>query len=151
MKSIAMVGAVMLAGLFAQSASANECVHTVEATASMAFNVKEIAVKKSCKEVTINLKNTGTMAKAIMGHNIVITKTADMTAVANDGMAAGADKNYVKPNDARVIAASTVIGGGETTTFKFKTDKLSAKEAYSFFCSFPGHSAIMKGTFKVVG
>ncbi|OZA04939.1 MAG: hypothetical protein B7X95_08425, partial [Methylophilaceae bacterium 17-44-8] len=62
-------------GFFASSAFAGACDVNVEATAAMAFNVKEIAVPKTCKEITLNLKNTGTMAKAVMGHNVVISKT----------------------------------------------------------------------------
>jgi azurin len=48
--------------------------------------------------------------------------------------------------DARVIAHTKVIGGGETDSVTFSTAALKAGEAYSYFCSFPGHSALMKGT-----
>jgi azurin len=47
-----------------------------------------------------------------------------------------------------VIANTKVIGGGQTTSVKFATSALKAGESYTFFCSFPGHSAIMKGAFK---
>ena len=50
--------------------------------------------------------------------------------------------------DARVLAFTKVIGGGQTTSVKFSTAALKKGEAYTYFCSFPGHSAIMKGTFK---
>jgi azurin len=40
------------------------------------------------------------------------------------------------------------VGGGQSDTIKFATSALKQGEAYSFFCSFPGHSAIMKGAFK---
>ncbi len=134
----------------ANVAFAGTCDVNVEATAAMAFNVKEIAVAKTCKEITINLKNTGTMAKAMMGHNLVISKTSDMQAVISDGMSAGLANNYVKPNDARVIGFTTVIGGGESTSVKFKLNNVKATESYSFFCSFPGHGAVMKGIFKLI-
>jgi azurin len=42
-----------------------------------------------------------------------------------------------------------VLGGGESATIKFKTDKLNTKDAFAFFCSFPGHSAVMNGVVKV--
>jgi len=89
------------------------------------------------------------MAKNIMGHNVVIAKTADMKGVLDDGSAAGLDANYVKKDDARVVAHTKIIGGGESDTVKFKLDKVKAGEDYSFFCSFPGHSMMMKGAFKV--
>jgi len=142
--------AVVVSALWSSAVFAGECDVAIDATASMAFSTKEISVPKKCKEVTITLKNSGTMAKNIMGHNVVISKTADMKAVLDDGSAAGLDANYVKKDDARVIAHTKIIGGGETDSVKFKLDKVKAGDDYSFFCSFPGHSMMMKGAFKVM-
>ncbi|MCP4237751.1 MAG: azurin, partial [Aestuariibacter sp.] len=44
-----------------------------------------------------------------------------------------------------------IIGGGEQDTVTFDMSKLSSAEDYTFFCSFPGHFAIMKGSFIVKG
>ncbi len=44
-----------------------------------------------------------------------------------------------------MIAATKVIGGGESASVSFDVAKLQAGDAYTFFCSFPGHSSIMKG------
>jgi len=148
MKRSVMV--VMVCGLLSSMAFAGECDIAIDATASMAFSTKEISVPKKCKEVKITLKNSGTMAKNIMGHNVVISKTADMKAVLDDGSVAGLDADYVKKDDARVIAHTKIIGGGESDTVKFKLDKVKAGDDYSFFCSFPGHSMMMKGAFKVI-
>jgi azurin len=136
--------------MFVNLAFAGTCDVNVIATATMAFNVKEIAVPKTCKEITLNLKNTGTMAKAVMGHNVVISKTSDMEAVIKDGISAGLASNYVKPKDSRVVGYTSVIGGGETTTAKIKLSNVKATDSYSFYCSFPGHASIMKGVFKLV-
>ncbi len=125
--------------LYTASVFAGACDVNVEATATMAFNVKEISVPKTCKEITVNLKNNGTMAKS-----------ADMHAVITDGIDAGLDNNYVKKNDARVVGHTAVIGGGESTSAKIKLTNLKASESYMFFCSFPGHGAVMKGTFKLI-
>ena len=145
-----VVLSALISCVYASSTLAGECDVSVEGTANMAFSVKEIAVPKTCKEVSITLKNSGTLAKKIMGHNLVITKTADMKGVVVDGMAAGLDKNYLKPNDKRVIAYTKVLDAGESATIKFKTNNLKPTEAYSFFCSFPGHSTMMKGAFKLI-
>ncbi|NQX03151.1 hypothetical protein HQ447_21035 [bacterium] len=59
----------------------------------MAFNAKELAVSKTCKVITVNLKNTGAVAKAIMDHHLVITKTYYMQVVIIDGMEAGLANN----------------------------------------------------------
>ena len=136
--------------LSSQAFAAAACDLNVEVTEAMAYTVKNIDVPKSCKAFTINLKAQGTMAKTVMGHNIVITKEADKEAVTTDGGTAGAASNYVKAKDARVVANTEVIGGGESASVKFKVKKLSAKEKYVFFCSFPGHGAIMKGVVNLV-
>ena len=128
---------------------AAQCDITVEGNDAMQFNTKEIVVDKTCTEFTINLKHTGQLPKAAMGHNLVITKEADKQGVANDGMPAGLDNNYVKPGDERVIAHTPVIGGGESASVKLDVSKLAAGENYAFFCSFPGHWAIMNGTLKL--
>ncbi|OEC46399.1 azurin [Pseudomonas sp. 1D4] len=129
---------------------AAECAVDVEATDQMTFNTKEIKVSKSCKSFTVNLKHVGKLPKAVMGHNWVLTKTADAQSVATESMAAGVDKDYVKADDARIIAHTKLIGGGESTSVSFDVSKLAAGESYEFFCSFPGHVAMMKGNLALV-
>lgn len=139
---------VLTASTSASAAAA--CSIDVGVTEAMAFSTKNIDVPKTCKDFTVNLKVAGTMAKAVMGHNLVVSKAADQQAVVDDGNKAGLAGNYVKANDARVVVATKVIGGGENTSSKFSVSKLNAKDAYTFYCSFPGHSMIMKGTLKLV-
>ncbi|AAN53885.1 azurin [Shewanella oneidensis MR-1] len=148
-----MTSATLLGlGLFvASQASANECELKIAATDAMQFDTKELSVPATCKEVTLTLTHTGTLPKAAMGHNWVLTKAADMSAVATDGMGAGADAAYVKAGDSRVIAHTGLVGGGESTSVTFSTAGMSPTEAYQFFCSFPGHRAIMQGSFKLKG
>jgi azurin len=81
-----------------------------------------------------------------MGHDWVLTKTADVASVANAGMSAGLANNYQKPGDTR-IAATKVIGGGENVSVRFLTAQLESGSTYSYFCSAPGHFSIMKGRF----
>ncbi len=129
----------------APAAFAATCSVNLEGNDAMQFNLSNIDVSKSCKTFTINLKHTGTMAREVMGHNVVVVKTADLAAVEADGAKAGLANDYIKKDDARVIAHSKVIGGGQTTSVSFPVAKLAAGP-YSFFCSYPGHAAIMKGT-----
>jgi azurin len=136
--------------LFASSSAFAACSVDIEGNDAMQFNVKSIEVAKSCKEFTVNLKHPGSLAKNVMGHNWVLAKTSDLQGVATGGMSAGLDKDYIKPDDARVIAHTKVIGAGETTSVTFAVSKLAADGDYSFFCSFPGHWSIMKGTLKLV-
>ena len=132
-------------GMAAPLAAAQTCSADLEGNDAMQFNVANIDVGKACGTFTINLKHTGKLARNVMGHNVVVAATSDMAGVAADGMGAGLDADYVKAGDARVIAHSKVIGGGESTSVKIPVAKLGAGP-YSFFCSFPGHSALMKGT-----
>jgi azurin len=129
-------------------AFADDCAVTIGANDAMQFDKKAITVSKACKKFTVTLNHTGKLAKNIMGHNWVLTKTEDSQAVATDGVAAGVDKNYLKEGDTRVIAATKLVGGGESTTVDLPVAKL-AKGSYTFFCSFPGHVALMKGTLTV--
>lgn len=124
---------------------ADECRVDVTGNDQMQYNVKEITVPKSCAEFTLNLENIGKLPRAAMGHNVVISTTADKTGVSTDGIGAGLDNQYVKPEDSRVIAMTDIVGGGEKTSVTFKTDNLTAGEDYSFYCTFPGHVAIMSG------
>ena len=149
MKKTLMTLALMAAGGIAAPAMAADCAVTVEGNDQMQFNVKNIEVPKSCKSYTVTLKHVGKMPKSSMGHNMVLTTTADATATAADGMKAGAAADYVKAGDTRVIAHTKVIGGGETTSMTIDVAKLKAGTDYTYFCSFPGHSFIMKGVLKL--
>lgn len=142
------VGFLALLGLAAHGnpAAAAACATTVQANDAMQFNTKAIAIPASCKQFAVTLKHTGQLPVTVMGHNLVVSKTADMAAVGTDGMKAGAAANYVKAGDARVVAASKLVGGGQSTVVNIPVAKLKAGESYTFFCSFPGHSSMMRGT-----
>ena len=133
----------------AAAPAAGNCATTVESNDNMQFNTKEIQVSKACKEFTITLKHTGTQPKSGMGHNIVISKAEDMDGVLKDGAAAGADADYVKAGDARVVGHTKLIGGGEEASVTVDPAKL-ADGSYKFYCSFPGHGALMNGTVTLV-
>lgn len=149
MKKTLMTLSMLAAGAIATPAMAADCAVTIEGNDQMQFNIKNVEVPKSCAKYTMTLKHTGKMPKTSMGHNIVLTTTADYTAAAADGMKAGAANEYVKAGDSRVIAFTKVIGGGETTSVDVDVSKLKAGTEYTYFCSFPGHSFIMKGVLKL--
>lgn len=136
--------------ILAASANANECELTIESNDMMQFSTKSLTAPKSCKEVTVTLIHTGKLPKNAMGHNWVLSKQADIPDIASDGMGAGLDKNYLKEGDSRVLAATKIIGGGEQTSVTFASNLLKEGENYAFFCSYPGHYAIMQGTFTLI-
>ena len=129
--------------------AADSCNQVIEGNDMLQFNLKEMMVSSSYSEITITLKHTGVMPANVMGHNWVLTNAADFMPVATAGGGAGLDNDYVPVNDNRVLAASAVIGGGAETSVTFSGDLLSVGGDYTFFCSFPGHYAIMKGSFVV--
>jgi len=133
----------------ATTAFADDCSTTVTANDAMQFDTKSIAVSKTCKDFTVNLVHSGKLPKATMGHNWVLSKSADAQPIATEGIAAGINNNYLKTGDARIIASTPIIGGGEKTSVKFPVSKLSPGETYTFFCSAPGHIAMMQGSLAV--
>ena len=115
---------------------------------AMQYDKKELAVAADCTQVEVTLKHSGKLPAQAMGHNWVLAKTADMSGIASDGVAAGFANDHIKKGDTRVIAHTKIVGGGQSTSVTFSTAARKKGEAYSFFCSFPGHSSIMKGVFK---
>jgi len=131
------------------AAVVKDCATEIEGSDAMQYSVGSITVPASCTEFKITLKHPGQMPVAAMGHNVVISKAADMQAVGAEGIGAGINADYVKPGDARVIAHTKLIGAGETASVSFPVAKIQRDGPYVFFCSFPGHSTVMKGTIAV--
>lgn len=128
---------------------ASGCEIEIESNDAMQFNTRSISVPASCTDFTITMQHVGNMPVAAMGHNVVVTAASDMAAVAADGIAAGAAAGYIKAGDERVIAQTDLIGGGESASVTFAVSKIKDGGPYEFFCSFPGHAALMKGTISV--
>lgn len=133
---------------FANQAWSQECSLTIEGNDQIQFNQKEMRVSKSCKEVTVTLKHTGQLAANVMGHNWVLSATSDFQALAQAGQGAG-PPNFLPAGDKRVLAATDVIGGGQTVSVKFDISGLTPGGDYTYFCSFPGHFVLMNGKFII--
>lgn len=138
--------ALVVLGLLSTPLWAANCAATIEANDAMQFNVSNVNVPRTCKTFTVTLKHTGKLPGNVMGHDWVMTAAADEPGVAADGTQAGPGNNYIKAGDARVIAATKIIGGGETTSVTFKPSALKPGTDYVFFCSYPGHAGVMHGT-----
>lgn len=130
--------------------SSEECNVMIEANDQMQYGVEKFNVDQdACAEFTITLKHIGSLPVAAMGHNVVLSRAGDMNGIIADGISAGLENEYVKPNDERVLAMTLMIGGGEESAITFNTEKLDPGGEYAFFCTFPGHASIMKGTVTV--
>ena len=126
------------------------CILEIAAGDTLKFDKTELQISSSCEKVTVTFTHTGKLPATVMGHNWVLSKTADVKLIASDGLTAGASSGYIKAGDERVIAATNIIGGGQTTAVSFGAGQLSSAESYTFFCSFAGHSFMMAGPFKIV-
>ncbi|MCX7555270.1 azurin [Xanthomonadaceae bacterium JHOS43] len=142
MRSTLLAAAALL---LSSQLQAKTCELEIDSTDQMTFSTKEMKVASDCTEVKLTLTHSGKMPKTAMGHNWVLTATADYQAVAQDGLKAGVANDYLQADDARVIAHTKLIGGGESDSVTFSTSALQKGGDYTFFCSFPGHWAIMKG------
>jgi azurin len=129
--------------------AADQCSTEIEGNDQMKFNKDSITVPAACKNFTVTLKHVGKMAKAAMGHDWVLTTAADEKAVVTEGMAAGPSKDYLNTGDPKIIAHTKMIGGGQSDSVTFPVSKLKAGEQYMYFCTFPGHAALMRGSLTV--
>jgi len=146
--ALAIAAMSLAGGTHAAFAADKVCTLTIAGNDAMQYDKKELDVAPDCTEVTLTITHTGKLPAAAMGHNWVLVKTADVTAVANAGMSAGLANNYLTPNDPHVIASTKVVGGGESASVTFPTSKLTKGADYTYMCTFPGHYVIMKGVFK---
>lgn len=128
---------------------AQSCEVTVESGDTMRFSERSITVPKSCETFKVTLKHTGHMPKTAMGHNWVLGKSSEIDAIIKEGQAAGRENDFLKPDDARIIAKTALIGGGESADTTITASKLKPGESYTFICSFPGHWSMMRGTLKL--
>jgi len=136
---------VLLAIFTAQPAFAKVCTLTIEGTDTMQYTKTSLTVAADCVEIKLTLKHNGKLPKAAMGHNWVLTKTADMDAIVKASIAAGPTKDYLVSGDPKIIAHTKLLSGGESDTITFKASLLTKGGDYTFFCSFPGHAGLMKG------
>jgi azurin len=121
------------------------CKLEISGNDQLQYDRKELTVAPECTEIEVTLTHAGKQDAQVMGHNWVLVKTADADAVASAGLTAGPKNNHIPPGDKRVIAATKVVGGGETTSVQFSAQQLTKGDSYTYVCTFPGHSATMKG------
>ena len=127
-------------------AYADPCKLQLTSNDQMQFSTRELVVPSDCGEVEVTLRHSGQMSARAMGHDWVLAKDSDMSGIVNAGLAAGLAHGYLPEHDKRIIAATPIVGGGESATVKFATSLLQAGIRYVFFCTSPGHATVMRGT-----
>jgi azurin len=141
------LAAITLLALNPAHAADKLCKLSIGANDLMQYDKKVLSAEADCTQIQVTLTHTGQLPAAAMGHNWVLVKAADLDAVANTGISAGLANNYLQPGDPRVIAATSIVGGGKSTTVTFPASRLRPGEKYMFLCTFPGHNALMRGEF----
>ena len=118
----------------------------IEGNDQMKFNKTEIRVKAGQK-VTLTLKHVGKMEKNVMGHNWALLAKDAVVATVGNAAAMEADNDYIPADMSdQIIVHTKMLGGGESDTIEFDAPEPGT---YTFMCTFPGHYALMKGTFIV--
>jgi azurin len=146
MKGLRLLGAGALL-LASGLAYADPCKITIESNDQMQYSAHELAVPTECTDVEVTLRHAGKLSAKVMGHDWVLARDGDMSGIVNAALAAGAARGYLPENDKRIIAATHLVGGGESSTVKFSTAALVQGARYVFFCTTPGHSTVMHGAF----
>lgn len=128
--------------------SGDPCTVTLEVGDSIAYDRNSISVPSSCSSVTISLSHTGSLPKEAMGHNWVLVPPEAVQAIGTAAMSVGFENDYL-PDDERILAATELVGGGESTSVTFSLADLDANTTYEYICTFPGHWSVMRGTFSI--
>lgn len=111
----------------------------INADDKMKFDLTAFEVKPGQK-VTVTFKNVGTTPKFSMGHNFVLLDhSVNLGNVQTflDKASTEASHDYVPPGAKEVLAASKLLGPGETDTVTFTAPFVPGE--YLYLCSFPGH------------
>ena len=77
--------ALALLGAAGMAHAAGNCTIALKGDDAMKFDLKEATVSAGCATITIELTHTGKLPATAMGHNVVISKTADLAGLARDG------------------------------------------------------------------
>lgn len=117
--------------------------------------INKINVPNTCETFILHFAYKGKLPSSVMGHNIVITEEKNKSTVTADALKQGKKNNYLPAGQVAkdfVIAASKkTLGGAEedlqTEDITVDMKKVDPEKLYTFFCAFPGHSLMMKGSF----
>ena len=123
---------------------------TIEITGGddMKFSVTEITAKPG-ETIRIQFKNTGTLPKMAMAHNVIVLKPTTKVVEFNTAAASARETDFIPAAmKSEVLASTGLAGPGETVEATLKVP--AAAGTYPFMCSFPGHfTAGMKGNLVV--
>ena len=92
-------------------------------------------------EVVLGFTNGSTINQ----HNWVLVQAGIEDAVSADGVLAGPANDWISPDDARIIAHTSLLDPGESEEIRFTLQA----GTYKFVCTFPAHNLTMFGDLVV--
>jgi len=134
----------------AAPAGAPVCEAHIQGQPGKKFDLTEIRVSRRCTDFTVHMLHTGKKPWQAAGHNWVLVQSRDIEAVIADGQKAGPDVAWLERGDARILAATQMLSGGEHASVTFPVARLSMGGDYQYFCSFPTHAQPMRGKLVLV-
>jgi len=129
---------------FATAADADAVTLELTGNDQMQYDKKELTVVTG-QEVTLKFKHVGKLAKAAMGHNVVILKPGTELPAFAMKCAPAAATDYIPADEESkklIVTHTKMLGGGEETSITFTAP---APGEYPYLCTFPGHFALMNG------
>lgn len=141
-----LISLLTLAALaFAGPVVAKTCELSITGNDQLQFNKSELVIGAECEQVTVTLEHVGKLPVEQMGHNWALAETEHWRDLAQAGQGAGLENDYLPQDDDRLIVQTGLVGGGKSTSVTFDVSKLEKGGDYTYFCSFPGHWAVMNG------
>jgi azurin len=142
MRSIAMIILSQIALCSFTQAGAVTSLALSTKGSEIAYNKTKLTANAGAVEITF--KNASSQ-DAAMPHNVVILKPGtSVDEIASASITAGAAKNYVADSPA-VLAHTAILDAGKSEKLVLTLEP----GIYPYFCSYPGHAALMKGTLTV--
>lgn len=119
---------------------------TITGNDQMKFDLEKLEVYEG-QTVRLTFKNVGSLPIESMGHNwTLLAKGIDPGDYANAALSHKVDDYQIPDRMDDVIAHTKLLGPGEEETIEFTAP---ASGLYKYVCTFPGHFAMMNGSFMV--
>ncbi len=121
---------------------------TITANDALRFSLKRIEAQPG-QTIHLQLRNVGSMPKAVMGHNWILLRAgSDVAGYAAAAVAAKASDYQPASLAGEVLASTPLIGPRQTAEITFAAP--TAPGSDPFLCTFPGHfQAGMQGVLVV--
>jgi len=113
----------------------------------MRYDKQELKVPAGAT-INLTMKNIGRLPKSAMGHNFVLLhRGTNIQAFSMAGITSP-QTDYISEDKKELVLAKTkILGPREKETITFTAPEEPGE--YPYLCTFPGHSAFMKGVMTV--